>query len=433
MNNQDQLSAQLPHQASNAAQSLNQYKLQVLHENARDGGFTLIMASVSFAALLGNYIEFVQLAPWLLASLGLIATRLAVISRYFSQHALAPNYSFARWVTIHCLLLAALGAVYGVSPFLFGVDNHSMLAFTNLWCAGIAFALLLSQGIIPVVGCAFAVPALGPLLAIYLFSGNVEFTLVGFGNLLLFGFLYVIVGRTRDALLTEVGHRERYERLVSHYEMEKSKSEHLVSELSEEVERRKDAEILLRRARDAAENKSNQDHLTGLANRRVFDKVLAREWFRGMRNKTPVSLLICDIDAFKAYNDLYGMHAGDQCLVRIATTIADHTKRAGDFVARYGGEEFAVVLPDTNELAALEIAENLRHAIFEQTILHAGAAIERVITASFGVATVLPEERLRYSELVKIADNALNRAKRSGGNCIYTVDGIKHTDNGKLD
>lgn len=412
-----------------ANESIPEYKLRVLHENARDGGFALVMASISFAVLLRGYTEINQLVPWLLATLGVIAVRFAVISRFFSDYEANKPLNYRMWVGVHIGLLAALGAVYGISPLLFGSDNYLMLAFANLWCAGIAFSLLLSQGIVPPIGCAFALPALGPLLTIYLASGKLELILVGLGNLLIFGFLFVVVARMRNSLLDEVTHRTRYERLVSHYEQEKSKRELLVDELSEEVERRKDAEILLRRARDAAESKSNQDHLTGLANRRVFDKVLAREWFRGMRNQKSLSLVICDIDAFKPYNDLYGMHAGDQCLVRISTAIVDLTKRAGDFVARYGGEEFAVVLPDTTESAALEIAENLRQAVYEQTILHAGAPIERVVTASFGVATVVPEERLRYGELIRIADNALNRAKRSGGNCVYTIEGIRSSDN----
>ena len=308
-----------------------------------------------------------------------------------------------------------------------------MLAYSNLWCSGIAAGLFVSQGIAPAVAYAFALPALSPLLAVYILSGELNLTLIGLGNLLLLGFLLIFSRRIRDAFLEEVMHRTKYERLVAHYEEEKAKSESLVAELSEEVERRKDAEILLRKARDEAENKSNQDHLTGFSNRRVFDKVLAREWFRGMRNRTPVSLIYCEIDAFNDYCRLYGMHAGDQCLISIAATVEQHTKRAGDFIARYGAQEFALVLPEADEIDALDIAENLRHAVQEQTILHAGAPVERVVTVSLGVATVIPEDSLRYSELIKIADNALSQAKRSGGNCVVTVDGASRLDDGQVD
>ena len=160
----------------------------------------------------------------------------------------------------------------------------------------------------------------------------------------------------------------------------------------------------------------------------MFEKVLAREWFRGMRNRKPISLAFCTIDAFNEYQNRYGAHAGDQCVIRIADVISEHTKRAGDFVARYGSEEFALLLPDTSEMAALEIAENLRQEVYEQTILHAGAAVERVVTASFGVATIVPEEKYRYAELLKVADNALNQARRSGGNCVVTINGNNSID-----
>ena len=408
--------------------AIERYKLRILQENARDGGFALLMACISYAALLVNYIDATLVMPWLMVSVAIVATRFTLIARYFNSKNENKAISFKRTVAFNVLLLGMLGMAFGIAPLLYGTDNHLMLAFSNLWCSGIVASLFVSQGIAPIVAYAFTVPALGPLLGIYLLSGNLELTLVGLGNLLLLGFLQIFSARIRNAFLEEVTHRAKYERLAAHYEEQKAKSEYLVEELSEEVERRKDAEILLRKSRDEAENKSNQDHLTGLSNRRVFEKVLAREWFRGMRNRKPISLAFCTIDAFNEYQHRYGAHAGDQCVIRIADVISEHTKRAGDFVARYGSEEFALLLPDTSEMAALEIAENLRQEVYEQTILHAGAAVERVVTASFGVATIVPEEKYRYAELLKVADNALNQARRSGGNCVVTINGNNTID-----
>ena len=413
--------------ADNAV-ALEQYKLRILQENARDGGFALLMACVAYAALLLNHIETTQVVPWLMAAIAVVATRFTVIARYFSSGRKSGARAYQKTVAINVILLGALGLIYGIAPFLYGTDNFLMLAYSNLWCSGIAAGLFVSQGIAPAVAYAFAVPALTPLLYIYVLSGDLNLTLIGLGNLLILGFLLVFSRRIRDAFLEEVMHRSKYERLANHYEEEKAKSEYLVAELSEEIERRKDAEILLRKARDEAENKSNQDHLTGLSNRRVFDKVLAREWFRGMRNRSSVSLLYCEVDAFNEYSELYGMHAGDQCMVTIANTIIDQTKRAGDFIARYGPQEFALVLPDATETDALDIAENIRQSVHEQTILHAGAPVERVVTVSLGVATAVPEESLRYSELIKVADNALMQAKRSGGNCVVTVDAARQLE-----
>ena len=126
------------------------------------------------------------------------------------------------------LLLGMLGITFGVAPLLYGADNHLMLAFSNLWCSGIVASLFVSQGIAPIVAYAFTVPALGPLLAIYLLSGNLELTLVGLGNLLLLGFLQIFSARIQNAFLEEVTHRAKYERLAAHYEEQKAKSEYLV-------------------------------------------------------------------------------------------------------------------------------------------------------------------------------------------------------------
>ena len=413
--------------------ALERYKLRILQENARDGGFALLMACVAYAALLLNHIETTQVVPWLMAAIAIVATRFTVIARYFSSGIKSDEPAYRKTVTINVLLLGALGTMYGIAPFLFGTDNLLLLAYSNLWCAGIAAGLFVSQGIAPAVAYAFAVPALAPYLYVYVLSGELNLTLIGVGNLLFLGFLMIFSRRIRDAFLEEVTHRSRYERLARHYEQEKAKSEYLVAELSEEVERRKDAEILLRKARDEAENRSNQDHLTGFSNRRVFDKVLAREWFRGMRNRCSLSLLYCELDAFGDYSKLYGLHAADQCLIRVANTISAETRRPGDFIARHGPQEFALVLPDASEIEALDIAENIRQAVHDQTILHAGASVERVVTVSIGIASAVPEEPLRYSELIKLADNALSQAKRSGGNCVVSVDAVKRLDNESVD
>jgi diguanylate cyclase (GGDEF)-like protein len=141
-----------------------------------------------------------------------------------------------------------------------------------------------------------------------------------------------------------------------------------------------------------------------------------------------LSLIICDIDLFRSYNEHYGNHAGDQCLVRIGQVITDGIERVGGLAARYSGEQFSVLLPDTTETKALEIADTIRQTVHDQTILHAGSEVERVVTASFGVATLIPTDSGRQSELVEAADHALTRAKRGGGNCVFAIYGDMAND-----
>jgi diguanylate cyclase (GGDEF)-like protein len=163
---------------------------------------------------------------------------------------------------------------------------------------------------------------------------------------------------------------------------------------------------------------STQDGLTGINNRRRFDEALYDEWFRARRLSTPLSLIICDIDKFKEYNDTYGHLAGDKCLTRIAHLIEDSARRAGDMAARFGGEEFVIILPDTESSNAQDIAEQLRSAILDLEIPHETSSVANVITVSFGVFTTLPEKGLSPETMIEFADKALYQAKEQGRNKV---------------
>lgn len=166
---------------------------------------------------------------------------------------------------------------------------------------------------------------------------------------------------------------------------------------------------------------SATDGLTLVANRRMFDEVIEREWHRAMRNNEPLSLIMADIDMFKSYNDLYGHVAGDECLRKVAQAISDSAQRGGDFVARYGGEEFAVILPNTNEAAARDIAEKIRAAVENLAIGHDGNLIARHITISLGISTRVPPQTSDFIGLMQSADKALYRAKESGRNSVASL------------
>jgi len=169
-------------------------------------------------------------------------------------------------------------------------------------------------------------------------------------------------------------------------------------------------------ARLALEKLATRDGLTGLANRRCFDETLAAEWQRAQRQCQPISLLMVDVDNFKAYNDANGHLGGDECLKRIATAVASEM-RANDLVARYGGEEFAVILPNQSLKGAAIVAERIRSRV-ERLRLPNGLAPLRQVTVSIGAATAIAGPHNTASELVAIADAALYRAKHLGRNRI---------------
>ncbi|MDB5908696.1 MAG: diguanylate cyclase [Massilia sp.] len=164
------------------------------------------------------------------------------------------------------------------------------------------------------------------------------------------------------------------------------------------------------------EQLATHDGLTGLANRRCFDDTLHAEWARAMRQQQPLSLLMVDVDNFKAYNDANGHPGGDDCLKRVARAVASEM-RANDLVARYGGEEFAVILPNQWLKGAAIVAERIRCRVERLQVPNAGAATGYV-TVSIGAATAITSPDTSASQLVGIADAALYRAKHMGRNRI---------------
>jgi diguanylate cyclase (GGDEF)-like protein len=175
-------------------------------------------------------------------------------------------------------------------------------------------------------------------------------------------------------------------------------------------------EEMLRKANRELYRLATTDALTGIPNRRSFDEYLDREWRRMVREAAPLSLILCDIDLFKDYNDLYGHQEGDACLQAVARAIQGGAVRPGDFVARYGGEEFVVVMPSTPAKGALHIAEGIRKAVHRLGLPHGSSDVDDVVTLSLGVSSTLPSREKKPEDLLQAADAALYDAKHQGRN-----------------
>lgn len=171
---------------------------------------------------------------------------------------------------------------------------------------------------------------------------------------------------------------------------------------------------------------SNTDGLLNIANRRQFNEYLETQWRLMFRVNSSISLILCDIDFFKLYNDTYGHVAGDECLKNIAKTIATTVKRPTDLVARYGGEEFAIILPGTTNEGAVYIAELIRKAIFDLKIFHIESKVSPFVTLSLGVSTMIPQKDSTSEILIKTADHFLYNAKNRGRNCVNSLKTIKN-------
>jgi diguanylate cyclase (GGDEF)-like protein len=162
---------------------------------------------------------------------------------------------------------------------------------------------------------------------------------------------------------------------------------------------------------------SNTDGLTHINNRRNFDFLLNQEWNRSQRGRTPLSVIMLDIDHFKTFNDQYGHIAGDECLQKIAQGLSHLARRGGELVARYGGEEFVIILPNSDIQSAVEVANNIQNMILSLATPHTTSPFG-IVTVSLGLASLQPSSEHAPLDLVKLADAALYRAKQAGRNTI---------------
>jgi diguanylate cyclase (GGDEF)-like protein len=166
---------------------------------------------------------------------------------------------------------------------------------------------------------------------------------------------------------------------------------------------------------------ADRDGLTGVANRRRGDSYLEEVWTRLRHEKQPLSVIMLDVDHFKAFNDSYGHQAGDDCLVAVADAIYAQLLRPSDLVARYGGEEFILILPNTDRNGVVHVGEQVRHAVEALAIEHAHSSVGAVVTVSAGTATMVPGVMGGTEQLLREADIALYRAKRMGRNQVHSA------------
>lgn len=177
---------------------------------------------------------------------------------------------------------------------------------------------------------------------------------------------------------------------------------------------RKLAELQINEANSLLEAQATTDGLTGVSNRRHFDKMLAQEWDRHTRLQLPLSVVLADVDYFKPYNDSCGHLLGDDCLKSVAGVLQSAVGRPADLVARYGGDEFAVLLPETDRAGAATVAGSIINKLRTKQLPHPGSALGPIVTISVGSSTMLPARGVALSEIVARADRALYRAKAEG-------------------
>ncbi len=212
-----------------------------------------------------------------------------------------------------------------------------------------------------------------------------------------------------ELMQEEIQNRQRIERTLQTQNIE------LQREISDRIE----AEESLKQANQQLQSLSLLaaiDGLTQIANRRRFDEYLSDEWERLTEAQQPLSLILCDVDRFKPYNDVEGHQKGDECLQSIAKTLNDYISKTQGLAARYGGDEFAIILPNTDAATARQIAEQIKSDIQNLSISHPNSSVCEHVTLSMGIASMIPTRELQPDSLISITDCALDEAKDRGGN-----------------
>lgn len=302
----------------------------------------------------------------------------------------------------------------------------SSFAFVILvWCAGISLLDLLSDGQIIIYILAIISIAVTPLFRpISLFKIYLSVHIIFLVLLPFFqsgGYLFgSYVNSTTVLIISWVISCMRFKNRVEDFDnkkkvLEKSKELKNVNIKLEETNKK------LEEANRKLEILSRTDSLTGVYNRSVFNQILNLEWNSCKNDQMPLSLIMADIDFFKAYNDNYGHVAGDDCLILVANTLSMCAKRYTDNVIRYGGEEFTIILTHIEKERALELAEEMRRKVEELKIIHDASSISKYLTISLGVYTVIPSDQLTLDDFIRRADKALYKAKSEERNKVVVT------------
>ncbi|GJM04445.1 MAG: hypothetical protein DHS20C09_04360 [marine bacterium B5-7] len=388
-------------------------QIEMLYEQSMVSITGVFIASILYAISLWQDVPVTIVLPWLTTFLFVTLFRVFGSFVYFKSY--KKNENNDKWMMVFLIGAFISGLMWGLIAFLLipGAELFTTL-LTVLFIFCLAAEAIATYSVSQSAYLAFTLPSVLPLIVILVINKSQTMNNLGYIILLCFCFLLISF--------------KKFNKLINASFKSQQEKEIVMEELKLDISNRKQLEAQLISEKELAEKHSemmselsSRDGLTGIYNRRRFDEFMSNEWGRSMRNKTALSLIMCDIDHFKLYNDHYGHQKGDDCLILVAHILEDYTRRGGDFAARYGGEEFVIVLPDTNSSDAYKIAEQIRIAIEALNLKHDASDNSEFVTCSLGIATVIPRQNVDSSSLIKKADEALYLAKSKGRNNLVSM------------
>ena len=399
-------------------------KLEILLSQSKVGlvGGCIVTTLVVF--LFWNRADHLYLLSWLLVYYALCAVRYKITNNVFIE---IPQSGEMAKIRLRFTILTFLsGASWGLmSVYILQGDLLAYGLFVIVLAEGMTASGATLYAIYPSVYAAFSFPALVPQATyLLLHDGKTENT-YGLLVIIFLALMSLSVFRLRNLVMKSISIQFKNISLLDDIEREKIQVSDLNKQLQGDLLELRQRDLQLNEEKDKAENLaekllilSTRDGLTGIANRRHFDEYLAKEWNRSVRSGSQISLILCDIDHFKTYNDHYGHQKGDLCLQQVSSILEEYTRRESDLAARYGGEEFAIVLPDTTLDNAVNIAEKIRSAIVKAAISHDASEVTNIVTISMGVSTIRPNQVVFSAALIAEADRLLYQAKAEGRNRV---------------
>jgi diguanylate cyclase (GGDEF)-like protein len=401
-------------------------RLEILYGQSYSNLFLSSLLAVSMAFVFRNHLSQESILAWLLVFTSLTGFRLYRSHAFLNSENTSSNPDY--WFSWHLAGVIISGLIWGGFILLLvqSADN-TYLSLAIMCAAGLCAGAATAYSASLISFLVFSIPLLSPIGGFLVLSEQPTTSTLGYFIFLFLIAIIAITYRSNKSMTSSLGLEIEKEDLLAALETEKQQVIDANKNLEKDIQKKIQTEAILLYEKKSAEDISDklralstQDGLTGINNRRRFDEALYDEWYRAVRLSTPLSLIICDIDKFKEYNDTHGHLAGDQCLIRIAHLIDDYARRTVDIAARFGGEEFAIILPDTDGEDAKKIAEQIRMAIIALALPHGVSSVADIVTASFGVHTTTPEKDVLPDTLIDCTDKAMYQAKAQGRNRVVT-------------
>jgi diguanylate cyclase (GGDEF)-like protein len=406
-------------------QLIKSKEVEILYDQSRVSFLAAQSAALLYIYFMWGQASTSILLPWIIVFSLLNMVRYGFVYAYFKAEDRSKNYK--AWLYRFLAGTTLSGTMWGgLALLILPAQDPNYTAVTILVISGLVGGTLGTYGINRPAYICYSSASLLPLSCVLLMQD--ETTLKLSGLIVVVYYIFMAVSMFRLNIMMKEALNLQFDNidLLHQLEHEKEMIAAMNQELELDIEKRKDTEKELLHAKNKAEGLADalsmlsvKDALTDITNRRGFDEHLANAWNRAIRNRSSISLIMCDVDFFKNYNDHYGHPRGDEVLKMIATTIDNRVRRGSDLVARYGGEEFAIILPDAKIDQAYSIAEQIRIAVKDLAIAHEKSSIDEHMTMSLGVASVIPNMDVHSPYLIEQADQALYSAKAAGRNQVF--------------